>query len=107
MAAKPKCVVRYSPRARVDLAENYEHTAHHRGVAQADRFYDFLIGIAQQAADVEAVSRRLEEFPNVRAVTAKWPNATFSHYIIFQEEDNGIYVFRVLHSSQDTPRRFE
>ena len=107
MASKPKRVVRYSPRARADLAENYEHTAHHRGQAQAERYYDFLIAAAQQAADGEVLSRPLEQFPNLRAVTAKWPTATYAHYIIFQNEDAGIYVLRVLHSSQDTPSYFE
>jgi plasmid stabilization system protein ParE len=107
MASKPKRLVRYSPRARADLAENYEHTTHQRGQAQAERYYDFLIDAAQRAADGELLSRRLEKFPNVRAVTAKWPQATYAHYIVFQEEDAGIYVLRVLHSAQDMPKHFE
>jgi plasmid stabilization system protein ParE len=107
MASKPKRVVRYSPSARADLAENYEHTAQHRGQAQAERYYEFLIATAQMAADGEVSSRSLEQLPNVRSVTAKWPKATYSHYIIFQEEEVGIYVLRVLHSSQDTPGNFE
>ena len=106
MASRPKRIVWYSPRARIDLAENYDHTAHHRGTLQAERYYKFLVETAEKAAEGKIACRPLTDFPGTYAVKAQWPKATYSHYIIFERSEDSIYVYRILHSSQEMPKSF-
>lgn len=107
MASKPKRIVRYSELAALDREEIFSYTTHQHGVGQAERYAEFLATKAQEAADGVLAAKPVRGVPNALAVFAKWPKARYGHFLIFEREDDGIYMLRVLHSSMDVERRLK
>ena len=103
MASRAKRLVLFSPMAASDVAHTYEYTAHYWGVSQAESYSAMLIAVAQSAANEETFQGRVQGFPELCFVFAKWPGAKYGHNIVFERVSDGIYVHRVLHSAMDMP----
>lgn len=94
-------LVRYSPLAAEDFAENYNSTAHLWGLDQAERYADLLEKAAQAAADNPSSGKPIIGHPVARARFVKWPKAKYGHYIVYRPTATGIYVLRILHSAMN------
>lgn len=103
---KSKRVV-WSPKALVDLAENYQYTASYWGIEQAERYADFIAAHAQHAAEnpnTGKVINGLAEPAEARALFIRWKRARHGHLLVYISTDYGAYVLRLLHTSRDTDR---
>lgn len=101
---QPKRVV-WGHLANNDLSENFDHTAYHWGLVQAERYLDFIQSHAQMLAEEPLLGKIVgdtdESDPPLRASFVRWPKARYGHYIVYIPTDYGVFIVRFLHSSQD------
>lgn len=89
-------VVYKRPLADQDLVSIWLYTWQDWGEAQADRYLDALERVMQTLAQYPKMGHERKEFtPAVRM----HPHA--HHLVVYQPEDDGITVIRVLHKNMD------
>lgn len=105
MAAESQRLVRYSPRADEDLVSVYDYTTQQHGVQQAEKYLKFLLDHGQDIADKFALIKKMDHVDGTYLSFTKWPGSYYGHHFVFQYEETGIYVLRVLHSASESPIR--
>ena len=89
-----------SPRAREDLSEIWDFTAHHWGMDQADRYIRQIVSVCDGLGSGRLQGRSAEA---VRAGYRKY--AVGSHIIFYRLRDaDKAEVIRILHQRMDVER---
>lgn len=84
------------PAARSDLETIWREGARQWGDAQADRYADALFSLFDLLAAFPDLARPRQEFtPSVRI------HPSGSHLVIYQSDDQGVEIIRILHAHQD------
>ena len=100
-SAEPKRLVQFGSLADQDFSDNYNHTAFHWGIDQAESYSKLLLRAVDQASDFPESGRIVENHPEFRAIYVKWPKATYGHFIVYRSTPEGIFVLRILHSAMN------
>ena len=100
-SAKPKRLVQFGNLASQDFSDNYDHSAFHWGIDQAERYSKFLQDAAARAAEYPESGKKVENYPEFRAIFVKWPKSKYGHFLIYRIIPEGIYVLRILHSAMN------
>jgi len=90
---------RLTPAAERDLESIWRYTFRQWGVAQADRYIDFLTTTFAELADSPRMAPACD---HIRPGYRRW--SVERHMIYFRVTDDGISVIRVLHDRMDAPR---
>ena len=85
-----------SPRARSDLNEIWDYTAHHWGLDQAETYIRMLWRDIETLAANPAIGRPC---PEIRTGYHKFRSG--SHVIFFRLNNGGLDVVRILHGRMD------
>ena len=88
-----------SPRAQVDLADIWDHTARRWGVGQAERYVRQIESTLQLLSASPGLGRSADA---IRAGYRKYPCG--AHMIFYRPMDWGIDVVRFLHQRMDIER---
>ena len=88
-----------SKRAKQDLSGIVRYTAKTWGKAQAKTYSEAIVVTCERLAEGKGHSRPVEE---IRQVLRKAKSG--SHFIYFEQTDDGIYVIRILHQAMDVER---
>ena len=89
-----------SPRAREDLSEIWDYTAHHWGKDQADLYVRNIVAVC---ADLAAGRRQGRSAEAIRAGYLKCTAG--SHVLFYRFSEKGeIHVIRILHHRMDVDR---
>lgn len=91
------------PRASEDLDEIYLHTTLHWGIIQAERYTAFLHERMLEVANSSLLDRPLADRPGLFVCFVRWKRSRYCHNIIYQRNEQGISVLRILHSAMDLP----
>lgn len=91
--------VRYSARARRDLAEIHAWTLQHFGSSQADTYIRQIIDTLRRAAETPVLAR---DASSIRAGLMK--TGAGSHVAFFRLTEHDLNVVRVLHGRMDPAR---
>lgn len=94
-------IVRLSDRAADDMALIHTSTAQRWGMAQAERYTEFLKLSIRQTADSAKVGNPVEGRPGLFLLSVKWRGARHGHYIVYKPIDEGALIVRILHSAMD------
>lgn len=98
-------LISFTQAALDDLAGIDHATAVTWGVAQAERYLNFLSAEIKSLAESPDLGRIVEQRPHLRVYTAKLRKrrAAHGHRIIYQVVGDGILVVRVLHTAMLWP----
>ncbi len=96
-------MIEYGRFARYDLENISSWTSQNYGDDQADRYIAMLLESIQDIASGQYASRPLQDSDSVRVSFVRWPKATYGHNVFHERTVDGIYVYRILHSSSDLP----
>ena len=100
-SAKPKRLVQFGSLAAQDFSDNYDHTAFHWGIDQAESYSKLLLEAADRAAEFPESGKMVENHPEFRAIYVKWSKAKYGHFLIYRITPDGIYLLRILHSAMN------
>ncbi|MDH4389541.1 MAG: type II toxin-antitoxin system RelE/ParE family toxin [Fimbriimonas sp.] len=96
-------MIEYGRFARYDLEDIASWTSQNYGDEQADRYIAMLHDSIQDLADGQYASRPLKDSESIRVSYVRWPKATYGHNVFHERTPDGIYIYRILHSSSDLP----
>jgi len=94
-----------SPSAEYDLAEIHTYTTHQRGLNQADRYIKFLADGMKQLGQAPQLGRPVTERPgllgHILNLQENGKRLVMAIRFIYQVEESGIYVLRILHTAMN------
>lgn len=96
-------MIEYGRFARYDLEDIASWTSQNYGDEQADRYIALLHETIQSISVGQYASRPLADSDLIRVSFVRWPKATYGHNVFYERTEDGIYVYRILHSSIDLP----
>ena len=88
----------FSPAAQADMADIWDYTVEHWGLAQADNYTDDIRDTCKALASGHRQGRPVD----VRPGYLKY--LTGSHIVYFRDHDTRLEVIRILHSRMDVGR---
>ena len=89
---------RLAPLAESDLEDIWDYTAENWSKEQAERYHRGIVAVMEELAAGAKSGRPID----IREGYFKYPVG--SHFVFFQQSDEGIAVIRILHQSMDTDR---
>ncbi|MEE8392767.1 MAG: type II toxin-antitoxin system RelE/ParE family toxin [Rhodospirillales bacterium] len=92
--------IRFSPKARTDLANIWDFSKHEWGEGRADRYLD---GLQDRMIWLTAHPSLWKPRDDLAKGLFSYPQE--SHVIFFREIDEGIEIVRILHQRMDVEKR--